>query len=99
MLRNLSSGGVSFVAGEALPVGADVEVSMNWPVKLDGVHPLTLRLFGNVIRSDGNTVAARITREEFARTMPVTSETRWIRIGGKAYCRTTVSAVSMPWEP
>jgi hypothetical protein len=62
---NICSGGILFTTDEALPVGRMVEVSVNWPARLDGTCPLKMVARGRVIRSDAGKAAVRIERYEF----------------------------------
>jgi hypothetical protein len=72
---DLSSGGILFEAGRSLPVGLNVELSVAWPVLLQHVAPMQLRISGRIVRSEGHGTAVRITQHEF-RTMGTTSENR-----------------------
>jgi hypothetical protein len=40
----------------SLPVGGLIELTINWPLLLNGVRPLKLVLRGQIVRSDGNVV-------------------------------------------
>src|SRR5664280_804654 len=62
---NIGSGGILFTTEERLPVGRTVELSVNWPARLDGVCPLQFVATGRVIRSDVQRAAVRIERYEF----------------------------------
>ena len=62
---DLSSGGILFVAGHALPVGIDVEMSISWPALFRNRHPMRLVALGRIVRSDGNRVAIRLLQHEF----------------------------------
>src|SRR5664280_2653817 len=62
---DIGSGGILFTTEERLPVGRLVEVSVNWPARLDGVCPLQFVATGRVIRSDVQRAAVRIERYEF----------------------------------
>ena len=62
---NISSGGVLFTTEEALKVGEDMELSINWPTKLDGKQPLKFVVVGRVVRNGGGTAALQIQRYEF----------------------------------
>lgn len=46
-------------------IGKAAEVSVSWPVLLDGSVPIKLFLFGTILRVDGKKVAVRINRHEF----------------------------------
>lgn len=62
---DMSSGGVFFTTEGELPHGRLIELSVNWPARLDGVCPLQLVALGRVVRSDGAGAAVRIERYEF----------------------------------
>src|ERR1035437_2196964 len=62
---NIGSGGIFFTPEEKLPVGRIVELSVNWPARLDGICPLQFVATGRVVRSDGQRAAVRIERYEF----------------------------------
>jgi hypothetical protein len=61
----MSSGGILFTTSERLQPGRMVEVSVNWPARLDGTCPLQLVATGRIVRSDDETAAVRIERYEF----------------------------------
>src|SRR4051794_40996183 len=62
---DLSSSGIFFWSREEIPLGSFLEVSVNWPVLLDGSCALKLVVQGPVVRVDGGRVAVRIVRHEF----------------------------------
>jgi len=62
---NLSSGGAFFEAGMILPVGKHVQLIVDWPALLDHHVPLTLNLFGDVVRSDETGTAMMFSRKEW----------------------------------
>ena len=62
---NIGSGGILFTTQERLPIGRVVELSVNWPARLDGVCPLQFVATGRVVRSDGQKAAVRIEKYEF----------------------------------
>jgi hypothetical protein len=62
---DMSSGGVLFTTTERLPPGRMIEISVNWPARLDGTCLLQLVATGRVVRSDAETAAVRIERYEF----------------------------------
>lgn len=62
---NIGSGGILFTTEEMLPVGRTVELSVNWPARLDGTCPLKFVAVGRVIRSEANRAAVRIERYQF----------------------------------
>jgi hypothetical protein len=57
---NISAAGILFSASTAIPVGALVQMELEWPAVSAKGMPLMLRLFASVIRSDGELMAARI---------------------------------------
>lgn len=63
--RDLSSEGVSFRADRNLPVGADVELQIDWPVKINGVPGLCAVILGRILRSHENEIAVAILQSEF----------------------------------
>lgn len=62
---NIGSGGVLFTTEERLPMGRMVELSVNWPARLDGTCALKFVATGRVIRSEADKAAVRIERYEF----------------------------------
>jgi hypothetical protein len=62
---NMGSGGILFTTEEKLPLGRMVEVSVNWPARLDGNCALQFVATGRVVRTDGHRAAVRIERYEF----------------------------------
>ena len=62
---NMGSGGILFTTEEKLALGRMVEVSVNWPARLDGVCPLQFVATGRVVRSESDKAAVRIERYEF----------------------------------
>ena|ERR1017187_1604783 len=62
---NIGSGGILFTTDERLPIGRMVELSVNWPARLDGICPLQFVATGRVVRSEAQRAAVRIERYEF----------------------------------
>lgn len=62
---DLSTGGVLFEADRFLELGLAVELSVKWPVIMDPLHPLRLRVIGKVVRTKGTMTAVQISRYEF----------------------------------
>jgi hypothetical protein len=62
---NFGSGGILFTTEEILPVGRAVELSVNWPARLDGTCPLQFVATGRIVRAEANQAAVRIERYEF----------------------------------
>jgi len=61
----MGSGGILFTTEEKLPMGRMVELSINWPARLDGTCPLKMVARGRVVRSEDTRAAVRIERYEF----------------------------------
>ena len=62
---NIGSGGILFTTEDQLPLGRMVELSVNWPARLDGICPLKFVATGRVVRSEARRAAVRIERYEF----------------------------------
>jgi hypothetical protein len=62
---DMSSSGLRFNADRPLQIGQKLDVSIDWPVMLDGGVQLQLIVSGVVVRSSGNETALRIQRHEF----------------------------------
>jgi PilZ domain len=62
---NIGSSGILFTTEERLPLGRMVELSVNWPARLDGTCALQFVASGRVVRSELNRAAVRIERYEF----------------------------------
>ncbi len=62
---NMGSGGLLFTTEDRLPMGRMVEVSINWPARLNGTCPLKMVARGRVVRSDPKRAAIRIESYEF----------------------------------
>ena len=62
---NIGSGGVLFTTAERLPIGWTVELSVNWPARLDRTCPLQLVVEGHVIRSEDYWAAVTFKGYEF----------------------------------
>jgi hypothetical protein len=62
---NFGSGGILFTTEETLPVGRTIELSVNWPARLDGTCPLQFVATGRIVRAEPHQAAVRIERYEF----------------------------------
>lgn len=62
---NISSKGLLFTTGESLEPGKLLQVSVDWPAKLENQIPLKLVAEGRVIRCSNGTAAMRIDKYEF----------------------------------
>jgi hypothetical protein len=62
---DLSSSGLSFSTDGPLLTGQRLEVSIDWPVLLDGATKLQLVMSGVVARTNGTAAALQIQRHQF----------------------------------
>lgn len=62
---DLSTTGIAFDAGDALPLGVSIELAIAWPVLLHQSCPLKLVVRGKVVRSDLGFTAVCTERYEF----------------------------------
>ena len=65
MTLDMSRRGVQFTTGEHLAAGRLVELSVNWPARLNGTCALQLVATGHVVRSNPRAAVVRIERYEF----------------------------------
>jgi len=71
---NLSSHTILFQSDEYLSVGSQIELWIEWPVRLNERVALKLCARGNVVRVEDNCVAVEFSRHEF-RTRNLDSST------------------------
>ena len=62
---NISSKGVLFSTAEEFERGCILEVTLDWPVRLNRQVPLKLVIQGHVLRSSDGCTAVRINHYEF----------------------------------
>ena len=62
---DMSSGGIAFTASETFRVGSHIELSVSWPVLLNGDCAMKLVVEGRVVRSTNQLTAIRMDRHEF----------------------------------
>src|ERR1700722_12463269 len=62
---DIGSRGILFTTEERLPIGRQVEISVNWPARLGGTCALKFVATGGVIRAEATKAAIRIERYEF----------------------------------
>ncbi len=62
---DLSSTGILFESENQLPPDGAVELSIAWPILLDGSLPMQLMVCGRIARVSGRKVAIAITQYEF----------------------------------
>jgi hypothetical protein len=78
---DVSSSGLRFTADRPLRTGLRLEVSMDWPVPLDGSVQLQLVISGLIVRTTGTETAMRIDHYEFRTRglgLPVASRPEWV---------------------
>src|SRR5260370_4105120 len=63
--RDISTKGVFFSADQALAKGLDVELLMDWPLRLGGLCPLQVKIAGKVLRSGESRTPGQIRNYEF----------------------------------
>jgi hypothetical protein len=61
----MSSAGLSFTADRPLSIGQKLDVSIDWPARLDEDVQLQVVVSGVVVRTTGAVIALRIERYEF----------------------------------
>jgi hypothetical protein len=62
---DMSSSGLSFTADRPLSIGQRLDMSIDWPVRLDRDVLIQLVASGVVVRTDGAVTALRMDRHEF----------------------------------
>ena len=62
---HVSSKELLFTANESLAVGQLLQVSLDWPARLENKIPLRLVISGQILRSDDGQVAMTIDKYEF----------------------------------
>ena len=65
----ISAMGLSFRSRKPLPLGAHIEILLEWPAKYRDVDPISLLITGFIVRCEGNRVAVRMTSHKFKITM------------------------------
>jgi len=65
IVLDMSSGGAALETDGTLPPNTSIRVTMDWPVVLDGHIPLSLIVYGKVLRSDRHCTAISIAKHEF----------------------------------
>ncbi len=65
MTCDMSASGLSFRCRKALPVGAHIEIMVDWPARYSDTYPVGLQITGFVMRSDGTRTAVRLTSRKF----------------------------------
>lgn len=95
--RDLSAGGMMLELDRVLDPGTKIAIAIEWPIRLDGAHPLELVGEGEVLRSDASGTAMRIGGLQLRKAAADFAETRWAALGdpGRTNCCFTMRAVKM----
>jgi len=70
---DMSSNGLSFRSRKPLPVGAHLEMAIEWPARYGDIYPIDLQATGFVVRSESGRTAVRVTSRKF-RVLTAASE-------------------------
>jgi hypothetical protein len=62
---DMSAAGLSFRSRKPLPVGAHIEMMVDWPARCGEIYPIGLQVTGFVMRSDTARTAVRVTSRKF----------------------------------
>jgi hypothetical protein len=62
---NISNSGVWLKSERALPVGARIDVVLDWPTRLNSATDVVLNIEGRIVRSNGDHVAVCVERSSF----------------------------------
>ena len=73
---NIGSGGVLLKPDRLLALGASIELSINWPLRLESGCRLKLVIFGRIVRSDDGGAAVKAKHYEFRTSGIRTSATK-----------------------
>lgn len=80
--QEFSAGNVRFRSGRALAQGVEMELALEWPLRIDGLWPLELVIWGSVLGSNEEGSTLKIVRYEFrARSNPATAPGGRLRRG------------------
>jgi hypothetical protein len=59
---DISSSGVLFQSAHCVRPGTQIELSIAWPARIDGIARMQLRASGRTVREPGNTIGVQILR-------------------------------------
>jgi hypothetical protein len=62
---NISRSGILFQSMHSVLPGAQIEVSIAWPIRIDGIAHMQLRVSGRTVRTQDNCTGIHILRYEF----------------------------------
>ena len=63
--RDFSTGGMFVCTDRALPEGLQIELSLNWPVQMNGTTFLRLNVEGRIVRTTDAGSAIKIEQSQF----------------------------------
>ena len=61
----MSSSGLSFRSRKPLPLGAHLEMIVEWPARYGDLYPIDLQATGFVVRNENGRTAVRVTSRRF----------------------------------
>ena len=61
----MASAGMAFLTEGQIAAGSFIELSISWPVLLEGSCPMRLIVFGRVVRGSGRKTACTVDKYEF----------------------------------
>jgi hypothetical protein len=106
--ENMSSGGVAFHADAVLAEGSYIELSIAWPVLLNGACPMRLIVFGRVARGKEDTKVCTVEKWEFrtqsskvATASPLRIDSklqRWAEYRRDVMTRTAGASAALAWS-
>ncbi|HLK62447.1 MAG TPA: PilZ domain-containing protein [Bryobacteraceae bacterium] len=62
---NISSNGILFESSQSIRLGLEIELSIAWPARIDGVVHLQLHASGRTVRKQDNCTGVHVLRYEF----------------------------------
>ena len=65
LTSDISSSGVGFRCRRPPPLGAHVELIIDWPAKQDQIYPIDIQATGFIVRSTGSKAAVRMSSRHF----------------------------------
>ena len=68
--QNISKGGIFFEADDTLHSSGRIELTLCWPMMLEGVFPMKLVIQGSIKRNDGKWIAISTKSHEFRKAQP-----------------------------
>jgi len=62
---DMASAGIAFLTEAQIAAGSFIELSISWPVLLEGSCPMRLIVFGRLVRSSGRKAVCTVDKYEF----------------------------------